>query len=149
MKRSLFLCVALVALLLAACGGGTSTPSLNRDRASEIAWQALEPNTASHSRANWTVMEVQTVSGQNVAEEFEGWVYHAACGGPAPPPNSEIEPSQTYWFVELRPRPATPSGPSMSPTAPPLVPEPFIQRALILLDESGQVEARMLACVVY
>ena len=75
--------------------------------------------------------------------------FYGACGGPAPPPNGRIEPSDAYWYVELRPQPATPSGPSMSPTAPPLVPEPFMYRALFLIDEGGQVVARMLACVVY
>jgi hypothetical protein len=148
---------AVVLLILAACGAGTETPSLpepgppaiDRERATGAAWEALEPNTASHDRANWAVVEVRTVSGREVADEFEGWTYHGACGGPAPPPNGEIEPAETYWYVEMKPQPATPSGPSMSPTAPPLVPEPFMFRALFLIDESGQVIARMLACVVY
>jgi hypothetical protein len=157
MKRSLLLCAALVALLLAACGAAPEPsatpepgpPGLDPDSASSIAWGALEPNTRSHDRANWTLVEIQTVSGRSVAEEFEGWTYHGACGGPEPPPNGKIDPEQTYWFVEYRPAPATPSGPSMSPTAPPLVPEPFMHRALFLIDGSGQVMARMLACIVY
>jgi hypothetical protein len=149
--RRAVLALALV-LVLAACGSGTEAPGpvgLDRDRASDIAWEALEPNTASHDRANWAVVEARRASGQSVAEEFEGWTFYGACGGPAPSPNREIEPSETYWYVEMRPQPATPSGPSMSPTAPPLVPEPFMFRALFLIDESGQVIARMLACVVY
>jgi hypothetical protein len=84
-----------------------------------------------------------------VAEEFEGRVSYKYCGGPEPPPNGEIDPSQTYWYVEMRPQPATPSGQSMSPTAPPLVPEPFLRQALFLIDENGEVVARVLACVVY
>ena len=135
--------------VLAACGGGPDAPALDRDRAGEIAWDALEPNTASHNRANWAVVEVQRVSGRSVAEEFEGWTFHGACGGPAPPPNGEIEPAETYWYVKMKPQPATPSGPSMSPTAPPLVPEPFMAWALLLIDDSGQVIARALACVIY
>ena len=47
-----------------------------------------------------------------------------ACGGPEPLPNGEIDPLGSYWYVELKPAPVTPSGPSMSPTAPPLIPEP-------------------------
>ena len=144
-------------LLLAACSAGTGTPGspelgppdLDQDRASDIAWEALEPNTRSRDRANWAVLEVRAVSGQSAAEESEEWTYHGACGGPEPPPNGEIDPSKNYWYVEFRPAPATPSGPSMSPTAPPLVPEPFMHRALFLIDESGRVVARMLACVVY
>ena len=144
-------------LLVAACGAGPDPsatpepgpPDLDPDSAGNIAWGALEPNTRSHDRANWTVVEVQTVSGRSVAEEFEGWAYHGACGGPEPPPNREIDPSRSYWYVEFRPAPATPRGPSMSPTAPPLVPEPFMHRALFLIDDGGEVIARMLACVVY
>ena len=140
---------AVALLILAGCAAGTETPALDRDRASDIAWEALEPNTMSHDRANWAVVEAHTASGQSVAEEFEGWTFYGACGGPAPPPNGEIEPSETYWYVEMRPQPATPSGPSMSPTAPPLVPEPFMFRALFLIDGSGQVISRVLTCVVY
>ena len=154
--RRLILALALV-LVLAACGTATEAPgspepgppAIERDQVIELAWEALEPNTRSHDRANWTVVEVQTVSGRSVAEEFKGWTYHGACGGPEPPPSGEIDPSESYWYVEFRPAPATPSGPSMSPTAPPLVPEPFMHQALFLIDDGGQVIARMLACVVY
>ena len=156
--RANLLAVLVAALLnLAACASipeppattELGPPGLNRDSASNIAWEALEPNTRSHDRANWTVVGVRRVSGQSVAEEFEAEVIYGYCGGPEPPLNGEIEPSETYWYVEMRPQPATPRGQSMSPTAPPLVPEPFVQRALFLIDERGEVIARMLACVVY
>ena len=151
--RCSFLRAGLLAVILicvlAACGTGPGTADLDQDRAGEIAWQALEPNTASHNRANWAVVEALRTSGRSVAEEFEGWVFYGYCGGPEPPPNGEIAPSETYWYVEMRPQPSTPSGSPKSPTAPPLVPEPFMYRALFLIDESGQVVARMLACVVY
>lgn len=150
-RRVVLPAIALV-LVLAGCGGRTDTtgpPALDRDRAIEVAWEALEPNTASHDRANWAVVEVRTASGRSVVEEFEGWTFYGACGGPAPPPNGEIEPTETYWLVEMKPQPATPSGPTVSPTAPPLVPEPFMARALFLIDDSGQVIARALACIVY
>ncbi len=148
MWRLMLPAVALV-VVLAACGAGPDTAGLDKDRAGEIAWQALEPNTKSHDRVNWTVVEVRRTSGRSVVDEFEGWTYHGACGGPEPPPNGAIEPEESYWYVEMMPRPATPSGPSMSATAPPLVPEPYMHRALFLIDEGGQVVARMLGCVVY
>ncbi len=157
LARWVALPIVILILLQAACGAGPdpsatpepAPPGLDRDQVSAIAWQALEPNTKSHDRANWAVVEVRSVSGGVVAEEFEGRVLYGYCGGPEPPANGAIDPSQSYWYVELRPQPATPSGPSMSPTAPPLVPEPFLQRALFLIDEGGDVIARMLACVVY
>lgn len=141
-------------VLLAACGVATHTPepdppALDRSQAIDLAWAALEPNTASHVRANWAVVEARRALGQSVAGEFEGWAFYANCGGPEPPPNGEIEPADTYWYVEMEPQPATPSGPSMSPTAPPLVPEPFMVRAAFLIDDGGQVIARVLVCIAY
>jgi hypothetical protein len=144
-------------LLLAGCGSGTEPtatpepgpPRLDRPQAVDLAWAALEPNTSSHNRANWEVLEVRQVPGASVAAEFEGWSFSGACRGPAPPPNGAIDPSETYWYVKMQPQPATPSGPSMSPTAPPLVPEPFMTWAVFLLDDYEQVIARVLACVVY
>jgi len=124
-------------------------PELDQVTAGWLAWTALEPNTASHERANWAVVEARQVEGQSVAAEFEGWVFYGYCGGPEPPPNLQIEPLKRYWYVVMEPQPATPSGPSMSPTAPPLVPEPFMIRAQFLIDERGQVIARVLTCVVY
>lgn len=139
-------------LALAACGAGTDTPgppALDRERASDIAWEALEPNTRSHDRGNWAAVEARQTSGRSVAEEFEGWVFYGSCRGPEPPPNGRIEPAETYWYVKMKPQPATPNRPTISPTAPPSVPEPFIAWALFLIDDSGQVIARVLACIVY
>ena len=56
-------------LLLAACSAEpvpSATPEpgppyLDRDSATSIAWEALQPNTRSHDRANWAVVEAQTV----------------------------------------------------------------------------------------
>lgn len=144
-------------LALAGCGsrtGPTATPEpgpprLSPSEAVDLAWQALEPNSASHNRANWVVLEVRQVSGRSVAEEFEAWTFLGACGGPPPAPNGRIEPSKTYWHVAMAPLPATPSGPPLDPKGPPPVPEPSIYRAVFLIDEYGQVIARVLACVAY
>ena len=166
----------VLVLVLAGCGAGTKTPgprtldwdqagdvtsealephtaspglpALDRDGAGDVAWEALEPNTTSHDRANWAVVAVRQVSGREVAEEFEGWTF-GLCRGPAPPPNGDISSTGRYWFVEMKPLPATPGRPPLSPTDVPSVPEPFMPRALLLIDDSGQVIARMLACVVY
>jgi hypothetical protein len=65
-------------------------------------------------------------------------------------PNGEIQAGDDYWVVEMSPLPATPLPvPTLSPTAPPFVPEPFLRRALFLLDVDGRVVARKLYCVVY
>jgi len=143
-------------LLLAACGGRAATmtpepgpPELDQVTVVWLAWAALEPNSASHDRANWAVVEARQVLGKSVAEQFEGWVFYGNCGGPEPPPNRQIEPWKQYWYVVMEPQPATPGGPSLSPTAPPLVPEPFMVRAAFLFDKYGELIARVLACVVY
>lgn len=133
---------------LAACGAQEGT--LGEQQVLDLAWRALEPNTSSHDRANWEAVTVREVTGLQVADEFadaSAW----GCPGQTPPANREIGPSSRYWFVEMKKRPATPK-PQMgtpSPTAPPLVPEPFIYQAMFLLDAGGEVVARRLFCVVY
>ena len=148
------LALAMILVLLAACGAGTETPEpgppdLDRAQAVEVAWAALEPNTASHNRANWRVVEARQVEGRSVAEEFEKWAFLGACGGPAPPPNRTIEDGERYWYAAFEPLLARPSGPSPDPKGPPQVPEASIGRAAFLLDEYGQVIARMFRCVLY
>jgi hypothetical protein len=118
----------------------------------ETAWQALEPNTSSHNPANWDVVEVRQVSGQEIAEFFEGEPRSGCWMGPEPPSNGEISASGSYWYIHMQPRPATPdpqkSAPS--PTAPPAIPEPFLRQAFLLIDgRDGQVIARKLFCVIY
>ncbi len=147
--------IVLISLLVA-CGRATATstpeagpPRLHWTQAEDLAWQALEPNSASHDRANWAVVEARQVLGASVAEEFEDWIFDGACGGPAPQPNRSVDPTETYWYVVMEPQPATPSGPPPVPKGPSKVPEPSIARALFLLDEYGQVIARALTCIVY
>lgn len=157
-------------LVLSACAGATGTPGpvaspgepqvlgidsgqarLDEGHLFDIAWQALEPNTSSHDRANWEGGEVRQVAGRDVADETDGARPGYGCPGPAPPANARIEPSGAYWYVQLKRRPATPPPdvPTLSPTAPPLVPEPFIYQAFFLIDPGGQVVARKLYCVIY
>lgn len=137
-----------LALGLVACGGQTS---LAEPAVADLAWQALEPNTHSHDRANWEFSDVRQVRGGEVATQFEGNPA-PGCMGPEPPPNNEIGASRTYWYVLVKSRPVTPppEQPTLSPTDPPHIPEPFLYQALFLLDiTSGQVVARKLHCVIY
>ncbi len=155
------LVIVVLALALAACSGQTeplseqvTVPSLVKDGEQQVldtAWEALEPNTSSHNRANWEVAEVRHMVGREVVEQFEGKP-PSGCPGPTPPANGTISPSGAYWYVHLKRRPATPwprEG-TISPTAPPAVPEPFMYQAMFLIDPAGgQVVARKLYCVIY
>ena len=120
----------------------------------DAAWIALEPNTSSHDRGAWDVVESRSVRGAEIRELFAGEPVPGECvSGPKPPENSEIEPESSYWYVVLEPHPATPVPiPSevYSPTAPPNIPEPFLRAAHFLFEqETGQVVARKVYCVIY
>jgi len=146
-RRTGWLIVTL-ALILTACADQTA--SLSRQQAADKAWQALEPNTSSHDRSNWELGEVRQVPGREVTEQFAGEPA-PGCLGPKPPANGEIGLSDTYWYVQMKPRPATPlPAAEISPTAPPAIPEPFTRQALFLVDSAdGSIVARKLLCVIY
>ena len=158
-----------VLLLLGACSSGTasqivqhadSTPiaspngpdSLSEQQVVDLVWVALEPNTWSHDLSAWEAIEVRQAAGRDVAEQFEGAPASGCWQGPTPVANGVIKPSDTYWYVHMMPKPATPfprEG-ETSPTAPPAVPEPFLWQAFFLVDaDSGVIVARKLLCVVY
>jgi hypothetical protein len=150
-EKGLALGTVIVLLLagLAACGGSFS---LSEAEAVDAAWQALEPNTSSHDRANWEVGDVRQVRGEDVAIDFEGGPAPGCWQGPTPPANESIRDAQNYWYVQMQPRPATPvpQQGEISPTAPPNVPEAFMYRALFLFDAGdGHLVARKLYCVIY
>jgi hypothetical protein len=120
----------------------------------DIVWQALEPNTSSHDQAAWEVVEVRTVKGREVQDYFEGEPVPGSCApGTKPPDNAAIDIDGSYWYVQMRPRLATPQPQpteQFSPTAPPRVPEPFLYQAHFLIDpRTGHVVARKLHCVIY
>ena len=138
--------------LLTACS--TKVTPLSEQQVVDIVWQALEPNTSSHNQAAWEIADVQAVTGQEVQDLFEGEPVPGRCApGPKPPDNATIAPEGSYWYVQMRPRSATPRPrptKQYSPTAPPIVPEPFVYQAHFLVDAStGQVVARKLHCVIY
>jgi len=120
----------------------------------DIAWQALEPNTSSHDQAAWEVVDVRVTTGLEVYDLFEGEAVPGGCApGPKPPDNAAITLEGSYWYVEMKPRYATPQPrptEQYSPTAPPLVPEPFLYQARFLIDAStGQVVAQKVNCIIY
>lgn len=153
--------VGLIAALAACSPGAPDTPDApplpptpGEQQVVDIAWQALEPNTSSHNRAAWELVEAQTVKGQEVLDLFEGEPVPGGCApGSTPPENAEIAPNGSYWHVQWRPRASKPRPlptEQYSPTAPPRLPEPYLYQAHFLIDaRTGQVIARKLFCVIY
>ena len=127
-------------------------PELSQAQAIDMVWEALEPNTSSHNRSNWQVVEAQLVPGESVVERFEGEPAPGCWSGPEPVENKDISGTKEYWYVLMVPNPATPEPfyGTASPTAPPLIPEPFLREAHFLVHpESGDIPARKLICVIY
>jgi hypothetical protein len=154
--------ILIIILLVVGTGcqtAASSTPALpspiqlSEDQVLEIVWGALEPNTSSHDQAAWETISVQTVTGREVQDLFEG--EPVPCGwvpGPTPPANATIALDGAYWVVLMRRRYATPPPypAPLSPTAPPNIPEPYVYEAHFLVDLStGQIVARKLSCVIY
>lgn len=144
--------LACLALALTACS--TAVVHLDDQQAIDLAWQALEPNTSSHNFSAWETIEVRSVVGREVQIQFEGEPVPGGCvPGPNPPDNGTITPDISYWYVQLRPRRATPlpqPTEQFSPTAPPHIPEPFVYEAQVLINSTtGQIIARKIYCVIY
>ncbi len=155
--------IILVTLVVIATCVGCSQPSLlpnpfavktplNQAQVIKIAWQALDPNTHSHTQTAWEVNTIQIVTGQEVQDQFTGDPARG-CLGPTPPDNTLIVPDGRYYYVEMQPIPAMPQpvpDGQYSSTAPPNIPEPFVQKAQFLIDAiTGEVTARKLFCVIY
>jgi hypothetical protein len=152
MARNLHLVYGIIvlALGLVACGNENVVPSEQQVR--DLAWQALEPNTSSHNRDAWEIIEIKKVVGREIASQFEDAKNPDWCPGPAIVTNDIIDPIGIYWYVHLEPRFATSLPPqrTMSPTEPALIPEPWISKAIFLIDATyGRMVARILNCVVY
>jgi hypothetical protein len=136
-------------LALAACS--VAEPALTEAQVAAIAWQALDGRTSSHNRSNWEVLELRRVTGQEIAATFEGKPDAGCALGPAAPASGTIASQDTYWYIYLAPRPATPQPATpLSSTAPPSIPEPFMYQAHFLINlTTGEVVARKLYCVIY
>jgi hypothetical protein len=142
----------MVVLVLALAACSSRVASVGEQTVVRAAWNALEPNTSSHSRSNWEVVDVRRVEGREVAAQFEGDPAAGCWIGPTPSDNEQVTPSARYWLVHMRPVAVTPlpQTAAPSPTAPPRIPEPFIRQAYFLVEvDSGQVVARKLHCVIY
>ena len=150
-NRMSILVLACVAITLFISGCASSDENyLTEQQALDAAWKALEPNTSSHNQANWQAVTIRLVDGHEVAGQFEGEPA-PGCVGTTPPPNKQISAGK-HWHVVMQPTPATPRPfpDTPSPTAPPLIPEPFTREARFLLDaRDGTVVARKLLCVIY
>jgi hypothetical protein len=141
---------ALIALSLStACS--QQAGALTSQRAQDIAWQALDPNTTSHDRAYWEFTEAKQVKGGEVAGQFKDNPAPGCWAGPTPPANATIAASDSYWFVraERRAMTAVPQKRTVSPTEPPAIPDAFMYKALFLIDVQGKVVAQQLSCVIY
>lgn len=151
LSSRIFNSIACLTFALTACSPATTPPGAQQVR--ELTWQALEPNTSSHDRANWEFVEVKQVSGHEVIDRFTGEPAPGCWQGPPPPENAAIIYNGFYWYVDLKPRSATPlPSPTeeFSPTAPPNILEPFLYRAEFLVDTgTGLIVARKLSCSVY
>ena len=127
---------------------------VSEKKAIEIAWDALEPNTSSHAFESWEVTEARQVTGEEVQDVVKRLGDRPApgCSGPKPPANEEVSSTRTYWLIRMHPRPATPVPDKypLGPTAPPNIPEPFVNLASFLIDAGrGDVVARQLYCLIY
>jgi hypothetical protein len=143
--------VIVLALGLVACANEKVAPTEQQVR--DLAWQALEPNTASHNRAAWEFIEIKQVVGRDIAGQFTSNYFYGCLQGPTSVPNSQIDPSGVYWYVHMEPRPATPLPPKLKGPVgtgnPPIIPEPFMYKAFFLIDAAdGKVVARNLSCLM-
>jgi hypothetical protein len=153
MKSYSRLVTMLTGLIVALSACSTNTFSPGEQQVIDIVWGALEPNTSSHDQAAWEIVDMQTVKGREVRDLFEGEPVPGNCApGPTPPDNAQIAPVGSFWYVQMRPRFATPQPQpeeQFSPIAPSKVPEPFATQAHFLIDSiTGKVVARKLQCVI-
>lgn len=143
--RFLFLVLFLV-LNVTGCGAS----SVTQDAAVTAAWNALDPVTTAHNRANFELSEARLVQGKEVAQNFANERTNAYCWGTRVPANSAIDFNSQYWYVHLKRRVMTPIPVTrVSPTQPPAIPDWNIPEAFFLIDaRTGQVIARRILCVV-
>jgi hypothetical protein len=148
-------CIGYVFILftfgLVACDYGKAVP--NEQQIRDIAWEALDPYTISHSRDAWEVIEIKKVFGHDISEQFKDEYYYGCMTTTTLVPENQINLSKLYWYVHMEPRPATSLPPKLkepeSTGNPRIIPEPSLSNALFLIDpDDGQVLVRRLGCAV-
>lgn len=138
--------LTLMLLVSAGCGGTTIT----QDVAVTAAWNALDPVTTAHNRANFELIEARLVQGKEIAKDFANERTNSYCWGTRVPANSAIDSNSQYWYVHLKRRVMTPIPVTrVSPTQPPAIPDWNIPEAFFLIDaRTGAVIARDIRCIV-
>jgi hypothetical protein len=151
MAKSIHMGYALIILALGSVGCAIVKFPPSEQQVRDLAWQALEPNTSSHDRAAWEVIEIRKVIGRDITMQFTNVNFYGCLEGPTISTNNGIDPSIIYWFVHMEPRRATPlpQQQTVPYTQIPFIPEPFIYKALFLIDSTnGKVVARNFFCVM-
>lgn len=127
--------LACLVVGLYASGAG----ELSENQIRDLAWQFLKPHTLSRNLSHCMFFDARSVTGRKMAERFAGEPALGRWQDPSFEENLEIRPYQTYWYVHLKPRDATPlPTPTISPAASPNIPEPYIDQAFFLLDQADQ-----------
>ena len=142
----------MVALSLTPASCSNRSLQTNEAQAVDAAWKALKPYSNSEDFSNWESVNSKLVRGDEAANLFEGETAPGCWKGPISLQNKLINPSRTYWLVQMKPKPATPIAldRTPSPTEPPFIPEPFLRDAFFLIDtKTGEILARKLYCVIY
>jgi len=150
MKRLLPLLIFAISLFtLSACDRPTR---LTQGQVIDLAWNALEPYTASQRRENWDILQAEKVTGLQVVDQF-GDVVYRQCPGPALAENLAIHASGEYWYIKVTPKhlledKPKPNNNAKIGSAPDgQVQEPILKEATFLIDPfSGQVVARKFYC---
>ena len=103
--------IAVVGLTLALIACSIKTAVVGEQQVVDIVWQALEPNTSSHTRAAWEVVRVQSVTGRDIQDLFKGPPVLGSCvPGPKPPENAPSAEEYHFFALILRsPQAACPS----------------------------------------
>ena len=116
MARTIYLGYLVIVLTLGLVGCANKKVIPIEQQVRDLAWQALDPNTASHNRAAWGFIEIKQVVGRDISGQFRDEYFYGCLQGPTIVPNSKIDPSGVYWYVHLEPRPATPLSAAASQT---------------------------------